>query len=115
MPKFRSEKLSEVEFEPGQDRPVDSPNQRSNPLGHRGPFLHVTWVFWTCHPRHSPRDMPTNRDTRWKRTADYIGAFTLGLDIFLIIDTRIANFSDNLLDIIIILYNYAHLAFLREH
>ena len=32
--------------------------------------------------------------------ADYIGAFTLGLDIFLIIDTRIANFSDNLLEIL---------------
>ena len=57
-------------------------------------------VFSTCHPRHSPRDMPTNGDTRWMRTADYIGTFTLGLDIFLIIDTRIANFSDNLLEIL---------------
>ena len=35
LPKFRSEKFSEVGFEP---RTVRSPVQRSNPLGHRAPF-----------------------------------------------------------------------------
>ena len=57
--------------------------------------------FSTCDPRHSSRDMLTNEATRLKRTADYTGPFTLRLDFFLIIDTRISTLnSDNLPEIL---------------
>ena len=34
-------KFSAVGFEPSRDRPVTSPSQRSNPLGHRAPPKNV--------------------------------------------------------------------------
>ena len=40
------------------------------------PVRHKLIPFSTCDSRHSPRDMPTNEATRWKRTADYTGTFT---------------------------------------